>query len=216
MALVVRPQHREAFAGLLQESFRLRRRILVERLGWSLPGDDGEVETDAFDHGEACHLISLGPDGRVVGTARLTPTTAPNLTCDVLQAHSPVPFPRAADLVESSRLCVDLEAEAEVRRAARADLYTSHYALCLREGWRRTLGFFYADFLAAFVRAGFAVDHLGPPVRFSDGEPFSFPYVMTTDEEHAACMANWMGPPRLLDPETDPGLLLALGEPRAA
>lgn len=216
MALVVRPQHRERFAGLLRESLRLRRRILVERLGWVLPGDDGEIEADEFDRGGAFHLISLGPDGRVVGTARLTPTLEPNLTCDVLQIHAAAPFPRAADVVESSRLCVDLDAAPEVRKAARADLYTAHYELCLRQGWRRTTGFFYADFLAAFVRAGFAVDHLGPPVRFSDGEPFSFPYVMTTDEEHASCMADWMGPPRLLDPLTDPGLLLVLGEPKAA
>lgn len=216
MALVVRSRHRPRFSGALEAAFRLRRKILVGKLGWDLPGDDGVREVDAYDLGDALHLISFGPDGAVVGTARMTPATSPNLTCDVLQMHAPLPFPRGHDVVESARLCVDLDAPPALRKAAQADLYSAHYELCVREGWTRTLGFFYADFLTAFIRAGFAVDHLGPPVRFRPDEPLSFPYVMTTDAAHASLMLDWMGAPDLLDPDVDPSLVARHGDRRVA
>jgi N-acyl-L-homoserine lactone synthetase len=157
MAILVEASHREAAADLLNSSFELRHRILVQRLGWQLPSGQAPRETDAFDAGHTCHLISRTHDGRVRGTMRLTPSLAPNVTCDVLQSQIPIPFPRAAHIVECSRLCVDLDMPSSERFAARADLFLSQLEMCERFGWTHTIGVLLQSVLQYFIRAGLAV-----------------------------------------------------------
>lgn len=218
MALLIRQAHRSALAHLLDRSFALRRRVFVEQLGWRLPGDNGRIEADAFDQGEALHLVSLDDGGRVVGTARLTPTLLPNVTCDILQARIDHPLPRGHDIVESARVCVDQTLERSLQLQARNDLFISHFELCLRHGWTRTLRVSSQSSIDPFVRAGFAVDILGSPVRFDDDPQLSFANVIATDPDHIDMMMTLAGAAsgRLLDPDQNPELLGRFGQAAAA
>jgi N-acyl-L-homoserine lactone synthetase len=218
MAIVIRAHHRTALSGLLDEAFRLRRRIFIDTLGWELPdlAGDGDREIDQFDFTPAAHhLVAVNDAGRVVGTCRLTPSDAPNVTCDVLQAQIGTPLPRSSTIVESSRFCVDLSLSREERTAAMGDLYISHGELAAQMGWTQTLGVYYQSSLEALIRQGIAIDALGAPIRFAPGDPFSYPYVMTASAEGLERMKAAYGAPKgkLQDPEVDPGLLPGLREP---
>ncbi|WP_269714084.1 acyl-homoserine-lactone synthase [Caulobacter sp. NIBR2454] len=212
MAIVIRAHHRSAFGGLLNEAFRLRRRIFMETLGWKLPdlAGDGEREIDQFDFTPAVHhLVAVNDAGQVVGTCRLTPSDAPNVTCDVLQAQIGAPLPRSSKIVESSRFCVDLSLSREERTAIMGDLYISHGELAEDMGWTQTMGVYYQSSLEALIRQGFAVDALGAPIRFAPGDPFSYPYLMTASTDGLERMMAAFGAPqgKLQDPEKDSRLL---------
>ena len=170
MAILIQASQRLAGAELLNASFELRHRILVKRLGWQLPSGDAPREVDEFDAGDTCHLVSCAANGRVRGTMRLTPSMAPNVTCDVLQAAVPVALPRAPHIVECSRLCVDLALGSGERAATRADLFLSQLEMCDRFGWTHTVGVLLQSVLQYFIRAGLAVDLLSPPLRFADSD----------------------------------------------
>jgi N-acyl-L-homoserine lactone synthetase len=208
MAILVEASHREAAADLLNSSFELRHRILVQRLGWQLPSGQAPRETDAFDAGHTCHLISRTHDGRVRGTMRLTPSLAPNVTCDVLQSQIPIPFPRAAHIVECSRLCVDLDMPSSERFAARADLFLSQLEMCERFGWTHTIGVLLQSVLQYFIRAGLAVDLLSPPLRFPDSTETSVAFILESGPEALATgRAVLRMNSALQDPARDPSLL---------
>jgi N-acyl-L-homoserine lactone synthetase len=111
---------------------------------------------------------------------------APNVTCDVLQAHVPVPIPRAKHIVECSRLCVDLDMPSSERFAARADLFLSQLEMCERFGWTHTVGVLLQSVLLYFIRAGLAVDMLSPPLRFADSAETSVAFMLESGPEALA------------------------------
>ena len=186
MAILIDASHRDVAEDLLNASFELRHRILVQRLGWKLPSGQSPREIDAFDDGQTYHLISRASDGRVRGTMRLTPSLAPNVTCDVLQASVPVPIPRAAHIVECSRLCVDLDMPSSERAAARADLFLSQLEVCEQFGWTHTVGVLLQSVLQYFIRNGIAVDLLSPPLTFADSAETSLAFLLESGPEALA------------------------------
>ena len=82
MAILIRHHHREAFSDLVDQLYRLRRRVFVERLKWALPEGDGVREIDQFDSADCLHLVVVDDRGRVRATSRVTPSLSPNVTCD--------------------------------------------------------------------------------------------------------------------------------------
>jgi len=80
-----------------------RRRVFIERLGWSLTAPDG-LEFDQFDGLRTVYLIAREPDGAIVGCARLLPTTGPYLLrCVFAQLLDGAPAPDSAAIMELSR-----------------------------------------------------------------------------------------------------------------
>ena len=96
---------------LIDQMFRLRKRIFVEELQWDVE-IDGEYERDRYDTIDPAYLIWSSPDrSTLYGSMRLLPTTGPTLLYDVFRKT----FPDAADLVapgiwEATRTCVDIVA----------------------------------------------------------------------------------------------------------
>lgn len=85
---------------------RLRGRIFRDRLEWEVSVSGG-LEIDQYDGLSPTYL--LGIDRReVVGCVRMLPTTGRNMLADTFQVlldgHAP---PKAANIWESSRFCVD-------------------------------------------------------------------------------------------------------------
>ena len=182
MAILIDAYNRDDAHQILEGSFALRKRILVDKLRWELPSGSGPLEIDQFDAGDMCHLVSLGRDGNVRGTLRATDSRSPNVTCDVLQAFYTVQIPRAVGIGEVSRLCIDLDLSPIERRAARADLFSSLAELCLERGWSKVVGILRQAMLFDFVRMGLTVDLLAPPVSFGAGIDPAVAFMLETAE----------------------------------
>jgi acyl homoserine lactone synthase len=95
------------YQPLLDEMFRLRKRVFHDRLGWDVQIIDGK-ETDLFDGLDPAHIISVDQEGHVVGCMRLLQTTGPHMLADVfssiLDGEPPL---RSSTLWEATRFCVD-------------------------------------------------------------------------------------------------------------
>ena len=89
---------------------RYRHQVFVEKLGWQLDCDDG-LEIDRFDTPSTLYVIAHSEEGKVIGGARLLPTTGPYLLADVFpQLLNGVPAPRSPEVWELSRFAaVDLD-----------------------------------------------------------------------------------------------------------
>ncbi|MFZ2102545.1 MAG: acyl-homoserine-lactone synthase [Oricola sp.] len=95
---------------LLDQMFRLRKRVFSDELGWSVPVI-GDMERDGYDDLSPAYLLWTDEDRTTLyGSLRLLPTTGPTLLNDVFRAT----YPNDVDLChpviwEGTRMCIDAE-----------------------------------------------------------------------------------------------------------
>ncbi|WP_045024804.1 acyl-homoserine-lactone synthase [Rhizobium nepotum] len=110
MYLLVQAHEYHKHIDLLDQSFRLRKKVFADRLGWDV-SVAGPHERDRFDDLHPAYLIWCDDDrSKLYGSVRLMPTTGPTLLYDVFRET----FPNACDLVapgiwEGTRMCIDEE-----------------------------------------------------------------------------------------------------------
>ena len=217
MSLLVRPCHHHRFRTVLNDSFRLRREVFVDRLGWSLPDAGRTAETgleyDEFDGSAAYYLMNLSAAGAVIATVRITPSTAANLTCDSLARQMGVVMPRGPHIVEMSRLCADPRLSREDRRLTMLELRACIGLLFLRSGWTHSIGIGYDRHIQPFIRSGMTVQVLGPPTVFPGDSELSFA-ILATDPDRPQRVAELLAgrAPCLQDPAEDPSLFAQYGD----
>lgn len=213
MALVIRPQHRTAFAGLLDQMYRLRHRVFIDRLGWNLD-TDGLKEIDQFDNGACMHVVALDGEGRVRATSRLTPSLEPNVTCEVLQAQMNTQFPRAPHIVEVSRHCVDPELDEAARKDILVDIRVAQAELSRKLGWTHKLGISNGKHIQPWIRSGLKVEILGSPFIFPGESEYSFGWMVSPNLEQPNAILDFLGEDggRLQDPLEDPSLFALYGD----
>jgi acyl homoserine lactone synthase len=109
MIYVIDSLNQSAYSTLLNNMFRLRKRVFHDRLGWDVQITDG-LETDLFDDLDPAHVISVDDEGNVVGCMRLLQTTGPHMLADVfssiLDGEPPL---RSSTVWEATRFCVDTQ-----------------------------------------------------------------------------------------------------------
>lgn len=111
MYLLVKADEYHKYRDLLDQSFRLRKRIFADRLGWNVPVS-GPWERDRYDDHDPAYLLWCDDNlGQLYGSVRLMPTTGPTLLYDVFRDT----FPDGCSLIapgiwEGTRLCIDDEA----------------------------------------------------------------------------------------------------------
>lgn len=99
------------YSELLDQSFRLRKRVFADRLGWDV-SISGHHERDRYDELHPAYLLWCDEGRRqLYGTVRLMPTTGPTLLYDVFRET----FPDVCNLIapgiwEGTRMCVDEDA----------------------------------------------------------------------------------------------------------
>jgi N-acyl-L-homoserine lactone synthetase len=76
MIYIVDSLNNAAHADLLDDMFRLRKRVFHDRLGWDVEVEDGR-EIDMFDRLDPAFIISVDDEGQVVGCVRQLQTTGP-------------------------------------------------------------------------------------------------------------------------------------------
>ncbi len=109
MILVLNAANKAAFPALMDDMFRARHEVLVERRGWEeLRRADGR-QVDGFDRADAVYLLALGP-ARVVAGVRLTGCVGPTFAESLLPELFEDPPPRGEDLLEMTRLFARPEA----------------------------------------------------------------------------------------------------------
>jgi len=117
MFRILQAPYRPADADLLDQMYRLRKRVFIDQLGWSLQHCSAGLERDRYDGMDAVYIVWTDErTGTLLGSTRLMPTTGPTLLYDVFSKT----FPDAACLAapgiwEATRTCVDCEAIAALR-----------------------------------------------------------------------------------------------------
>lgn len=93
---------------LLEASFKLRKQVFADQLGWSVPVH-GDMEFDEYDDDNAHYLLWTSPDQKhLYGVVRLIATTKPTLLFDVFgDTHGNDASLISDDILEGTRLCVD-------------------------------------------------------------------------------------------------------------
>ncbi|TGQ28079.1 acyl-homoserine-lactone synthase [Mesorhizobium sp. M00.F.Ca.ET.216.01.1.1] len=108
MITVIQPHHYRQHRGLLDQMFRLRKRVFFDQLDWEVPVH-GDWERDAYDDFGPAYLVWT--DGRykaLYGAIRLLPTTGPTLLYDVFRRTFPEQIDLAAPGIwEGTRMCID-------------------------------------------------------------------------------------------------------------
>ncbi|QKV19280.1 acyl-homoserine-lactone synthase [Oricola thermophila] len=96
--------------GLLDQMFRLRKRVFFDELGWDVPVS-GDIERDSYDDLKPAYLLWTDDEQTTLyGSLRLLPTTGPTLLNDVFRKT----YPNNIDLChptiwEGTRMCIDTE-----------------------------------------------------------------------------------------------------------
>lgn len=107
MIEVITPERHAESRWKLAEMYRLRHRVFRMRLGWNVRSQNG-LERDEFDDMDPTYILAWNPDGALVGTWRLLPTTGDYMLSTVFSALlEGASAPRDNGIWETSRFAVD-------------------------------------------------------------------------------------------------------------
>ncbi len=159
-------------SALLEQNFRLRHRIFVEKEGWeALRRPDGR-DVDAFDNKDATHLLITDTDGTLVGGSRITPLDRPNLLQTVFNGLVQGEFPAHPSLgADWTRFYVHPDRREGRRRAPEsAALFCSVMEYALSQGLSFLTFVSSIYMLEHGTAVGWRITPLGAPVMM-DGKP---------------------------------------------
>ncbi len=109
MFILVQAHQYERYRSLIDQSFRLRKRVFHDQLGWAVE-IQGDRERDAYDMQRPAYLMWCNERAdRLYGTLRLMPTTGPTLLYDVFRDTFPNADLMAPGIYEGTRMCIDEE-----------------------------------------------------------------------------------------------------------
>ena len=171
MIYLVDRRNRAAFDAQLEEMYRQRHQVYVDKRGWkALARDDGR-EIDQFDNEEAVYLIKLADTGAVEGAVRLIDTTKPHLMRDVFPHVVTLgDIPNDPRIYEMTRCYVSDAIEGRRERTMAAG---ELLAAMLEYGLARGLTDFsvVSDmyFLPIMLALGEGVKKLGVPYEYGEG-----------------------------------------------
>ncbi len=108
MIFLVDEENRYLFEDDLRVMHLHRRKVFVDRLGWELTVSDDGGEYDQYDTDAARYLlIKDAAADRLLGSARLLPTSRPHLMGDHFSHLCAVGVPQGEAIWEVSRYCTD-------------------------------------------------------------------------------------------------------------
>ena len=167
MFVIIQAHEYQKYAFILDQMFRLRKKVFADTLGWNVPVI-GPFERDSYDSLCPAYLVWCDETRtRLYGGMRLMPTTGPTLLYDVFRAT----FPQAANLIapgiwEGTRMCIDEEAISDDFPDVDAGRAFSMLLLALCEcaldhGIHTMISNYEPHLKRVYRRAGAEVDELG-------------------------------------------------------
>lgn len=170
MLHVITVQNANLYRHALLDSFRLRHRILVEKLGWEAIRKPDGIERDRFDNQDAIYLMRLNDDGDVTGTVRFLPTTKPHMFTEIFSNYCDKDgVLRGADIYEGSRFCIDRTLECEELRQVQDEMMCGIVEFCVVSRIRRMTLLTSTYLMNRCVAAGVNIRPLGLPRKTDDG-----------------------------------------------
>lgn len=167
MIITVQAHEYQKYSGLMDQMFRLRKKVFADQLNWDVPVI-GDMERDIYDNHRPVYLMWCSDDQSVLyGVIRLMPTTGPTLLYDVFRNTFPdiVSF-EGPGIWEGTRMCVDEELLArdhpEVSPARAFSLLL--LALCevaLKHGIHSMVSNYEPQMKRIYMRTGIEVNELG-------------------------------------------------------
>lgn len=107
MFIIVQMHQYAQYSHLIDQSFRLRKRIFLDQLGWNVV-TTGSYERDSYDNIGPAYLMWCDEQANCLyGTVRLLPTTGPTLLYDVFRATFPDISLIGPGIWEGTRMCID-------------------------------------------------------------------------------------------------------------
>jgi N-acyl-L-homoserine lactone synthetase len=159
------------YGDAMPSMYRLRYRAFVERQSYDV-FSIRKMEYDAYDTPAAVYLVWRDAADTVRGCTRLTPSDRPYMIRDLwpdLVASDDLP--RAGDVWEASRFCIDKDLTPELRAAVNRELVAALQEFGLRSGTRYLVGVMQPRiWKRVFTDAGWPIDYLGPPKAIGDRE----------------------------------------------
>ena len=167
MIVLVHGSERAKFADLVDQMHVLRARVFQSRLGWAVNVENSR-ERDKFDDDWALYVLSVTPEGRVVGSLRALQTTGPHMLVDVFaELLPPGSAPRSPLIWESTRFCADTEyarskSPNELNRIT-GELLCGLFETGLAAGLTHIVSVFDQRMERILTRANCAPERLAPP-----------------------------------------------------
>lgn len=163
MIHVVTAVNRPAYQSELVDHFRIRHDIYVGERRWMQLARPDDLERDQFDNDDATYLLAIDR-GQVVGGSRLVPTLKPHLMSDVFPHLVAGDLPRAADIVEWTRVhVVRSRREGRNRGMVAGLVYCGVVEHCLQSGVSALVALVEMWWLPYFHEMGWTVRPLGLP-----------------------------------------------------
>lgn len=158
------------YRDALEQMYRLRHRIFVERMGWEdIRRPDG-MERDGFDRQEAVYLILFDDDGAVIGSHRLLPTVRPHLFSELFSKWCDVRGVLVGPhIYELNRTCVDEDRLTPAKaNHARKTIMVGLMEFCLKAEIEELTVLTTLRHLFRYLTIGWEIRPLGLP-KFIDG-----------------------------------------------
>ena len=107
MFILVQAHQYARYETLMDQAFRLRKRVFHDQLGWNVTVS-GEAERDEYDALRPAYLMWCNNRcDRLYGSLRLMPTTGPTLLYEVFRDTFPNANLIAPGIYEGTRMCID-------------------------------------------------------------------------------------------------------------
>jgi N-acyl-L-homoserine lactone synthetase len=169
MIRLIQGSERHVYPYEIDAMHRLRAKVFKDRMNWPVTVQNG-WERDEFDDLNPLYIISQRSDGKVSGSARLLPSTGPNMLANVfLELLPPGATVRSPTIWESSRFSIDDDGLAQ--RSEKLINHTTAELLCAIVEIGTLAGL---EFIVSVVdvpvervlrRAGCPCDRIGQPKR---------------------------------------------------
>lgn len=150
---------------VLRGMFEARKRVFVDLLKWDVPVLDGRFEIDQFDDEHAVYLVLADCRGAHLASARLLQTTRPHILGDIFASLCDGEPPRADDIFEITRFCLDRSLDARDRRLVRDSLVMAIALQGLEMGIRRFTAIAEMRWFQQILAFGWRCTSLGLPLE---------------------------------------------------
>lgn len=176
--------------GLHIQIARYRYQVFIEQLGWSLRVDDG-FELDQFDRSDTIYIVTKNDDEKILGCARLLPTTRPYLLESVFpQLLNGLPLPRSPGIWELSRFAaMDISGQinsikGQLSSSIAITLLHASIACAAERGAMRLITVSPIGVERLLRRAGVEAYRAGPPAII-DGTPITAFWIEINNHSNA-------------------------------
>ncbi len=171
MIYVVDRTNRAGFSAQIEDMFRIRHEIYVERRGWAALAKPDRRDIDQFDTDDTVYLLGIDDEGKVTAGLRLNPTKGPHLIKDVFpHAVTKRPIPVDDRIYEFTRWFVVKErvSPSENRRLA-GELLAAMFEYGLANNLSHFTLLCDSFFLRTMRELHWTVDTMGAPTPYDEG-----------------------------------------------